>query len=59
MILGCNRVRGDGGNSSDHHSDVGPDMAYFLLEDDSKVPELITVADAKIVIDSMKRDLGE
>jgi hypothetical protein len=30
-----------------------------VLEDDSKVPETITVADAKIVIDSMKRDLGE
>jgi hypothetical protein len=40
------------------------DEAFFhyvqrVLEDDSKVPELITVADAKIVIDSMKRDLGE
>ena len=30
-----------------------------VLGDDSKVPETITIADAKLVIDAMKRDLGE
>lgn len=30
-----------------------------VLGDDSKVPETITVVDAKVVIDAMKRDLGE
>jgi hypothetical protein len=30
-----------------------------VLEDDSAVPETITIADAKIVIDAMKRDLGD
>lgn len=30
-----------------------------VLGDDSKVPETITIVDAKVVIDAMKRDLGE